>query len=80
MLADGELHWITFTSSSTVKNFFDVIDPATIRGGSVRLASIGPKTSETLEAIGRAADIEAHTHTIEGLTDALLEAVKGDVR
>jgi uroporphyrinogen III methyltransferase/synthase len=80
LLADDRLHWVTFTSSSTVKNFFDVIDPGTIAGGSVRLASIGPKTSEALEAIGRPADVEAHTHTIEGLTEALLEAVRGDVR
>jgi len=80
LLADGELHWVTFTSSSTVRNFFDAIDPQTIRDSSVRLASIGPKTSEALEQVGCPADIQAAVHTTDGLLDAMIEAVGGDPR
>ncbi len=78
LLADGRLHWITFTSSSTVTTFFDAIDPAVVGGcETVRLASIGPVTSAALGRLGLAPEVEARSHTTEGLADAIAEAVRG---
>lgn len=72
MLEQGQLHWITFTSSSTVKNFFNVVDPGLVQGSEVRLASIGPTTSATLAEAGFEPDVEAESHTIPGLVEAIL--------
>ena len=65
--------YVTFTSSSTVRFFYGAL------GGelpdSVRLASIGPVTSETLAERGRGPDVEATRHDIDGLIDALIADV-----
>jgi len=63
-------HWIAFTSSSTVKNLLTVIDRAQLDG--VRLASIGPATSETMRKHGLTVDAEADPHTAEGLAAAMV--------
>jgi uroporphyrinogen III methyltransferase/synthase len=62
-------HWITFTSSSTVKNFIAAAGREALTG--VKIASIGPVTSATLREHGLAADVEANPHTIEGLVEGL---------
>lgn len=62
--------WITFTSSSTVKNFLALNEPGTIQ--NYRTASIGPITSETLRMHGVEPTVEAKPHTTEGLIDAIL--------
>ncbi len=74
----GKIDWITFTSSSTVKNFFGLLDHQVeekiIR--RVGKASIGPVTSETLRSFGHAPTVEASVHTIEGLINAIVEGTK----
>ena len=65
-----ELHDIdvvTFTSASTVDNFFA---SAPSIGGAL-LASIGPTTSEALRKHGRQPDMEASTASIQALYDAV---------
>jgi uroporphyrinogen III methyltransferase/synthase len=64
--------WITFTSSSTVKNLMQVVDPARLTG--LRVATIGPVTTETARALGLAVDAEASPYTIDGLVDGLVDA------
>jgi uroporphyrinogen III methyltransferase / synthase len=62
---------ITFTSSSTVRFFFE-------GGGEVggaRVVSIGPITSETLREHGIDPHVEASRHDIEGLVEAIVEDV-----
>ena len=76
MLEGDEINWITFASSSTVRNFFAVIDPDKVRGSSAHLASIGPVTSATLLELGFEPTVEAELHTIDGLVDAILEYVR----
>ncbi len=61
--------WITFTSSSTVKNFLAVARREALAG--IKIASIGPVTSATVRAAGMTVDVEANPHTIEGLVGAL---------
>ena len=64
--------WITFTSSSTVNNFLSAAGENALAG--VRIASIGPVTSETVHAHGLKVDAEARQFTIDGLVQAILEA------
>jgi uroporphyrinogen-III synthase len=69
---------VTFTSSSTVKNFVALLG---LRRGTKRqrpsmlggmlLASIGPVTSATLREVGLGADVEADPYTIPGLVKAI---------
>ena len=71
---------ITFTSSSTVRNFVALLGEGRGRGrprhtgrenNRVRLASIGPVTSSTLRELGLPVDIEAAEYTIPGLIKAI---------
>jgi len=70
-------HVITFTSSSTVRNFVALLGPWRTNLGGIRLASIGPVTSSTLRELGLRADISAKQFTIPGLTAAIVRAVTG---
>jgi len=65
--------YVTFTSSSTVRFFFDAAGER-LRD-DVRLVSIGPVTSAALRERGRVADVEARTHDIDGLVAALVADV-----
>ena len=69
-----ELHDIdvvTFTSGSTVDNFFEVLpDKSAIEGAL--LASIGPTTSDAIRRRGREPDIEAPQATIDSLVDTII--------
>jgi len=67
---------ITFTSSSTVTNTLDVLDPgqrARIASGPV-VASIGPITSQTARDAGLEVAVEAGTSDIPGLIEAVIRA------
>jgi uroporphyrinogen III methyltransferase/synthase len=59
---------ITFTSSSTVENFLALNLPWP---KGMRVASIGPVTSQTARDHGLKIDIEARRHDIEGLVEAI---------
>lgn len=71
---------VTFTSSSTVKNFLSLIpessDPPELLKG-VTLASIGPITTETAESLGLKVHVTATTFTIPGLCEALVDHFHG---
>jgi uroporphyrinogen III methyltransferase/synthase len=76
-LANGEIHWITFTSSSTVKNFLAQLGPdAAAKLSGIRLASIGPITSQTIRAAGLNA-VEAKTYNLDGLVAAIVAVENG---
>ena len=68
--------WITFGSSSAVKNLLDAAGPALFQGGlgGVRIASIGPVTSGTIRQYGFEVDAEAAPYTMEGMIAALCRA------
>jgi uroporphyrinogen III methyltransferase/synthase len=66
--------FITFTSSSTVRNFVAAAGKNGIPK-EARIVSIGPVTSETAREAGLTVDIEAERHDIDGLVEALLTAV-----
>lgn len=63
----------TFTSSSTVRNFFELLGeraPDLLRGAVI--ACIGPITAETARSYGLEVDVIADEYTVEGLVAALL--------
>ncbi len=64
--------WITFTSSSTVKNCVAVAGRDALEG--IRIASIGPVTSETVREHGLTVNVEAKHFTMDGLLQAILDA------
>jgi len=63
--------WITFTSSSTVRNFAHVAPANALEG--VKVASIGPVTSETARRCGIQVTAEARVYTTDGVVEAILE-------
>lgn len=65
---------ITFTSSSSVRNFVNLLGPNRVLEG-IKLASIGPVTSSTLLEFDLLVDIEAAEYTIPGLIQAIVASV-----
>ena len=74
-LKDGEINVVTFTSSSTVRNFVKIIGDENISAidDKVRFASIGPITTKTAKELGINISIGTEEYTIPGLVDALLK-------
>jgi uroporphyrinogen III methyltransferase/synthase len=64
--------WITFTSSSTASNLIEACGVGSLHG--VKIASIGPVTSETLRKAGLQVTVEASPHTVPALIDAIRAA------
>lgn len=73
LLADARIDVITFTSSSTVRHFFDLweVEEAPQLVGCARIACIGPITADTVREFGLPVDIVADEHTIDGLIRAM---------
>lgn len=67
-LTEGRVDIITFTASSTVRNFVDLVGTEI---GNARVASIGPITSATARELGLPVHVEAEVHSIPGLLEAL---------
>jgi uroporphyrinogen III methyltransferase / synthase len=68
--AASSADYVTFTSSSTVRNFV-----AAVGGGfpeRARVVSIGPVTSEAAREAGLTVDLEAESHDLDGLVEALV--------
>jgi uroporphyrinogen III methyltransferase/synthase len=62
--------YVTFTSSSTVRNLMAVLDGRFPE--RARVVSIGPVTSETAREAGLEVHAEAERHDPDGLVEALL--------
>lgn len=75
-LLNGRIDLVTFTSSSTVKNFLEMFpahDPAVLLA-DVKVAVIGPTTQKTALANGVKVDVVAKEASIESLVEAIIEA------
>ena len=72
-LAAGEVDAITFTSSSTARNFVEMFSEAERRAwrGRVTIAAIGPITAATAAEYGLASDIMPTEYTIPALARAI---------
>jgi uroporphyrinogen III methyltransferase/synthase len=77
MLERGDIHMVTFTSSSTVSNFMDMFQEEGDRilnwMKTVTVACIGPVTAKTAEERGLSVRISPSDYTIEALTKAIVD-------
>ena len=81
-LEAGRIDAITFTSSSTVKNFVDLVGAASHEELAkllhrVRIAAIGPITGKTITDHGLTVDIQPEQYTIEALVAAVAAYFSG---
>lgn len=76
-LQAGTIDAITFTSSSTVRNFVQAVGGPQAVPQAVMLASIGPVTTETCRELLRSPDCTADEYTIDGLLHALTKQLTG---
>jgi hydroxymethylbilane synthase len=65
----GQIDAVTFTSSSTVKNFMALQNDI----GNAAVFCIGPVTADTARELGLRVDAVAREHTIDGLVNAMIE-------
>ncbi len=74
-LKDKQIDLITFTSSSTVKNFKALLPAESFSEliAGVTIASIGPITTDTARELGFDVHITAESYTIPGLVAAILQ-------
>lgn len=63
---------ITFTSSSTVTNFVEIMGEGFILPDHVKIACIGPVTAATAVKAGFRVDIRQEEYTMEGLVQSLV--------
>jgi uroporphyrinogen III methyltransferase/synthase len=72
-LVTGRINWITFTSSSTAKNFADLLGPDHRQKlAHIKLASIGPITTQTLRDLNLEPTIQGTKFDIDGLISAIV--------
>lgn len=71
-LKEGSIHAVTFTSSSTVTHFMELIGEEIMpQLKQIVVACIGPVTAKTAENAGLKVDIMAEEYTVDGLIAAL---------
>jgi uroporphyrinogen-III synthase len=76
LLQDKQLDIVTFTSSSTVRNFIAWLKTCEVDDDmsfQALIACIGPITSQTARQLGLHVDIEAKEFTIDGLVEAIIQ-------
>jgi len=71
----GEADAVTFTSSSTVRNFVRLTEGADLSG--LVVASIGPVASRTAQELGLHVDVQPSEYTVPALVQALGEHFAG---
>ncbi len=67
---NGNFDWLIFASSFAVKCFFESIDKKAVK--NIKIASIGPTTTQTLKKFCVKPAIEAKEYTIDGLIKAMM--------
>ncbi|MDH7577711.1 MAG: uroporphyrinogen-III C-methyltransferase [Bacillota bacterium] len=79
LLSAGKIHVVTFTSSSTVRNFVQLLGGPDLPRllARVTVACIGPVTACTVRELGLPVHAVARRYTVEGLIQAVLEGTQG---
>ncbi len=73
-LTQGEVDWITFTSSSTAQNLVALLGEQRHLLEKPKLASIGPITTTTMRELGLTPTLEAERSDVPGLVAAIVTA------
>lgn len=71
-LSSKQVDWITFTSSSTVTNFFKILDCSPESISLPKIASIGSVTTKSLEDFSLVPEFTAEPQNLEGLCQGLV--------
>jgi uroporphyrinogen III methyltransferase/synthase len=76
-LEAGKVDMVTFTSSSTVRNFLTMVDAGSEENlkellRNVKIAAIGPITAKTVTDNGLKVDVQPQEHTIEGMIEEIV--------
>ncbi|MGA7279951.1 MAG: uroporphyrinogen-III C-methyltransferase [Desulfocapsaceae bacterium] len=77
-LESGGVDMVTFTSSSTVRNFLTMVDAENQEElerlmAGVKIAAIGPITAKTVTDSGLKVSVQPATHTIEAMIAEIIE-------
>lgn len=77
-IVEGNVDYVTFTSSSTVENFVNIVgvENALKINNKAKIVAIGPITANTAKTRGFTVDIIAKDYTINGLIAAIMADVK----
>ena len=70
-IRNREIDWVTFTSSSTATNLIALLGDDAPCLSQSKIASIGPKTTQTLTDAGYPPTVEAAPHDVAGLLAAI---------
>ncbi len=75
VLSENKVDMVTFTSSSTVKHFVNLLSPVDLRKfcNAVAVACIGPITKGTAESNKVRVDVLAKEYTVSGLIEAIVK-------
>lgn len=79
-LRTGKIDWMMFTSSSTVRHFFDLLDEETataLRQRMPRVACIGAVTARAAGEAGFHVSVVPTRQDLEGMIDAVVRYVQG---
>ncbi len=76
LIGEGRVDVITFTSPSTVSNFFEIMGKDYALPADVKIACIGPVTEKAAVRAGLRVDIFQESYTIPGLVQSLLKYYK----
>jgi uroporphyrinogen-III synthase len=78
LIASDAVDAITFTSASTVDNFFAKLsgDERQRVLATAKIASIGPTTSEAIRKYGKEPDVVAEQATVKALHNAVLDILR----
>lgn len=76
LISDNKVDIITFTSSSTVTNFVEIMGADYRMPSHIRIACIGPVAAATARKAGFRVDISQEEYTIEGLVHSLVQYYK----
>lgn len=79
VLTQGQVDYLTFTSSSAIKNFKALFNQEELDRlvDRSRVACIGPVTAATAAAMGMRVDLVAREYTTDGLLDAIISDIHG---
>jgi len=82
---EGNVDMITFTSSSTVRNFLAMIDAESQEElqsllADVKIAAIGPITAKTVTDNGLGVDVQPEEYTISDMVDSVVDYYSGEPR
>jgi uroporphyrinogen III methyltransferase/synthase len=75
LIKEGKLDLVTFTSSSTVRNFFAVLGQgeATALLRRTSIGCIGPVTADTVRSFGLNVDVQPSEYTIPAFAQAIVD-------